>query len=836
MKRIQLFLIISVLSFGAVIAQDFTVGQFQYVYVTDINGSDVLVHTTTAIGEITIPLTATNPANSKTYNVTGLRNYFGGKDAANIPNRTKLILQEGIKTIGQVSIGSNDATAALKAITSFNLPSTLTSVHTGSFDFANLLALTDIYSELQTPFAVTENDFYNTRKPNVTLHVPVGTVQAYINAGWTGFKAVVENVSANATVPGTPTITSVTSGDSQAIVSFSAPSSDGGSSITSYTVTSSPGNITKTTSSSPIYVTGLTNGTAYTFTVFATNTIGNSATSTASGAVVPVSQRVVVSPSTQLLSVRQSTKTDIHILSSVDSMQYSAGLDKIIIYKKNSITYSYDIAFVDSIGILNGNRWTDSLNVALDVTRYGVVGDGTTNNRTNLLNAISAASSAGANLYFPNGTYFSNGNVNGGNVCFIGQDKNNTIFTEANLTNGHNLSGAENITFRDYFITDYGTSLPTKTFKNCIFNTSSAASGSYISVYSGAYAYGANIQFVDCDFNFAQLYIPLLIRKYNSVLVQNCYFNGHASHNIRLQEPNIINAQVNILNNTIFGGITGIFITPSQETPMVGGLIQGNKLYSQDEESISFDGIGNDAGLIPVIANGSIASAGNDVNGRLVVSLNSMTDSYGNTAAVSSRSTWKNYYFLFGTGTGLDGKYVKVYDYNASANTLTVDTVLTASNVNLTGMAGVESGFFNWKVRGNSVTGTLGTNNTYGTALSIYLNVFGMLVEDNVITNCAHAINLAGGTMQNNALTYAYNNLIRNNTFTDCDRYGIGGPSDYAVVSFLSYFSATGPLQYNNRFENNTVNGGRVYFERQRNFIETGNVYNNVTRLAVDVQ
>ena len=836
MKRIQLILIAIVLSFGVTIAQDFTDGQFQYIYVTDINGTDVLVHTTTAVGVITVPLTAKNASNSKTYNVTGLRNYFGGKDAANIPYRTKLTLQEGIKTIGQVSIGSNDVTAALTAITSFNLPSTLTSVHTGSYDFANLLALTDIYSALPIPFTVTENDFYNTRKPNVTLHVPVGTVQAYINAGWTNFKAVVENLPPNATVPGVPAITSVTSGDSQAIIAFSAPSTDGGSTITSYTVTSSPGSITKTASSSPIYVTGLTNGTAYTFTVFATNAIGNSAASTASGSIVPVSQRVVLSPATQLLSVRQTSKTDIHMLSSVDSMKYSAGINKIIIYKKNSITYSYDFATIDSIGVLNGSKWSDSLKVAFDVTRYGVIGDGTTNNRTNILNAISAASSAGANLYFPKGTYYSNGNVNGGNVCYIGQDKNNTIFTEANLTNGHNLSGAENITFKDYFITDYGTSLPTKIFKNCIFNTSSAASGSYISVYSGAYIYGANMQFIDCDFNFSQLYIPLLIRKYNSVLVQNCYFNGHATHNIRLQEPNIINAQVNILNNTIFGGTTGIFITPSQDIPMVGGLIQGNKLYSQDEESISFDGIGNDPGLIPVIANGSIASAGNDANGRLVISLNSMTDSYGNAAAVSSRTTWKNYYFLFGSGTGLDGKYVKVYDFNASANTLTVDTILTASNVTLTGMAGVESGFFNWTVRGNSVSGTLGTNNTYGTALSVYLNVFGMLVEENVITNCAHAINLAGGTMANNALTYAYNNLIRNNTFTDCDRYGVGLPSVYAAVSFLSYFSAMGPLQFNNKFTNNTVNGGRVYFERQRNFVETGNIYNNVTRLAVDVQ
>ena len=149
-------------------------------------------------------------------------------------------------------------------------------------------------------------------------------------------------------------------------------------------------------------------------------------------------------------------------------------------------------------------------------------------------------------------------------------------------------------------------------------------------------------------------------------------------------------------------------------------------------------------------------------------------------------------------------------------------------------MAGVESGFFNWTIRGNTVTGTLGANYTYGTALSIYLNVFGMLVEDNIVTNCAHGINLAGGTMNNNALTYAYNNLIRNNTFTDCDRYGVGQPSTYAVVSFVSYYSNL--LQYYNKFINNTVNGGRVFFGNQRNFVEVGNIYNNVTRLAVDVQ
>ena len=637
------------------------------------------------------------------------------------------------------------------------------------------------------------------------------------------------------TVPGVPTITSVTSGDSQAIISFNSPS-DGGTPITSYTVKSNPGNNTKTTSSSPIYVTGLTNGTAYTFTVFATNSVGNSAISAASGLVVPVSQRVLVSPVTQLLSICQSTKTDLHMLSSVDSMKYSAGTNQIIIYKKNSITYSYNFTAIDSIGILNGSKWQDSLKVAYDVTRYGLLGDGTSNNRTNLVNAISAANSASANLYFPNGTYYINGGLNTTNVRFIGQSKNNTILKETTLTNEHNLNGAENITFQDFYVSDYGTST-SRVFKNCVFNTSASAPGSYIQVYSGVYVYGASEQFIDCDFNFSQIWIPLFLRKYNSVLVQNCYFNGHATHNIRLQEPNIKNAQVNILNNTIFGGTTGIFLTSSKSMPLVGGLIQGNKLYTQDEESIAMDGFGNDAGMIPVIANGQLSSASNDTSGRLVIGMAKMLSSDSTLINVSSRTDWKNFYFAFGAGTGLDGKYVKVYDYNASANTLTVDTIVSSSNIILTGDCGVESGFFNWSIIGNSVSGTLGTNNTYGTAISAYLNVFGMNIQNNVVTNCAHGINVAGGNMIKNTRTLAFNNLVQNNYFIDCDRYSAGQPTeDLAAIRFISYFSATGPLQFNNKFINNTVNGGRLLIERQRNFVETGNIYNNVIRLSIDVQ
>jgi hypothetical protein len=90
------------------------------------------------------------------------------------------------------------------------------------------------------------------------------------------------------TAPGAPTNVSATAGNAQATISFNAPASNGGSAITGYTVTSSPGNITASGSTSPITMTGLTNGTSYTFTVTATNVAGTGAASASSTSVTPV--------------------------------------------------------------------------------------------------------------------------------------------------------------------------------------------------------------------------------------------------------------------------------------------------------------------------------------------------------------------------------------------------------------------------------------------------------------------------------------------------------------------------------------------------------------------
>jgi hypothetical protein len=98
-------------------------------------------------------------------------------------------------------------------------------------------------------------------------------------------------------VPGAPTSASATGGNAQAAVSFTAPADNGGGTISGYRVTASPGGLTATGSSSPITITGLTNGTAYTFTVAAQNEAGYGLESSASNSVTPSAGRVIaVSP------------------------------------------------------------------------------------------------------------------------------------------------------------------------------------------------------------------------------------------------------------------------------------------------------------------------------------------------------------------------------------------------------------------------------------------------------------------------------------------------------------------------------------------------------------
>ena len=94
----------------------------------------------------------------------------------------------------------------------------------------------------------------------------------------------------NLYVPDAPTIGTATAGNTQVSVAFTAPSDVGNDAITAYGVSATDGTnvIGATGSSSPVTVTGLTNGTSYTAQAWAINDYGNGPLSAATDSFTPV--------------------------------------------------------------------------------------------------------------------------------------------------------------------------------------------------------------------------------------------------------------------------------------------------------------------------------------------------------------------------------------------------------------------------------------------------------------------------------------------------------------------------------------------------------------------
>lgn len=102
------------------------------------------------------------------------------------------------------------------------------------------------------------------------------------------------------TAPSQPQLVVATAGNASAQVAWSAPSSNGGLPVTSYTVTAqlcnpacaAVANVTVPANQTGVNFTGLTNGSTYNFVVVATNSAGNSTPSLPSNTVKPVAPNI----------------------------------------------------------------------------------------------------------------------------------------------------------------------------------------------------------------------------------------------------------------------------------------------------------------------------------------------------------------------------------------------------------------------------------------------------------------------------------------------------------------------------------------------------------------
>ncbi|NCB50252.1 MAG: hypothetical protein EOM54_00015 [Clostridia bacterium] len=197
-------------------------------------------------------------------------------------------------SVGSASIaeaaGTSSITATLSAVSSQDVIVTLTysGTATSATDY-NSTASTTITipagsTSASTATGITAIQDTDT-EGNETIIIEITGVSKGIESG--AQQKIVTILDDDIFAPGAPTGVTATAGDGRATVSFTPPVSDGGAAITGYTVTSSPGGITASGASSPIVITGLTNGTSYTFTVKATNSVGTGADSSPSNSVTP---------------------------------------------------------------------------------------------------------------------------------------------------------------------------------------------------------------------------------------------------------------------------------------------------------------------------------------------------------------------------------------------------------------------------------------------------------------------------------------------------------------------------------------------------------------------
>ena len=241
------------------------------------------------------------------------------------------------------------------------------------------------------------------------------------------------------TVPGAPTSVSASAGNASATVSFSAPGSNGGRSITSYTVTSSRGD-TKSGASSPITIGGLTNGLSYTFTVAATNVNGTGTSSSPSSAVTP--STLPGAPAIGSATVLSSTSILVSFTAPA-----SDGGSPITSYTIYSSSGGYSRNVSNTPPVRSASITVGAGTYTFHVTATNANGEGPVSGNTNQVTTLTPATVSAPDISVIKSTVSSNGNVSGSSTATVSNGAGPFTYSWVMTSgSGFSLSGATSAT------------------------------------------------------------------------------------------------------------------------------------------------------------------------------------------------------------------------------------------------------------------------------------------------------------------------------------------------------------------------------------------------------
>ena len=199
----------------------------------------------------------------------GSNNFVGGfLTYTNIHNGTQFLINDGGWNYYQITWDNTNLNTYINGVLQSSVVSGQTSLNLGQIYYIG-------------------RGYQNT---NYFVTGEIGEVRIYDFAlNQTQITRDYNNTVATYNIPGAPTGLTATAGAQFAYLTWTPPVDDGGLAITSYTITSSPGNVTLTAASSPAsYSEGaLMANVTYTFTIVATNLSGNSHPSDPSNPVTP---------------------------------------------------------------------------------------------------------------------------------------------------------------------------------------------------------------------------------------------------------------------------------------------------------------------------------------------------------------------------------------------------------------------------------------------------------------------------------------------------------------------------------------------------------------------